>query len=254
MSSLFQLAFDALFVFGPVVGYVTQYQEIQRKRSSDGFSPLVSFILITSNCLRLFYWYGARFDTVLLVQSIVLIAAQFIMIQICTRYPSPSAIGQSLFEMRSIKNFWNWDNMQSYVMFVLSFNTVVLVISAMFMQFETYVELLGFCSTMIEAALGIPQLVKNHQKRSTDGLSFTLIMTWFVGDLFKTVFFIAKGMPFQFILCGAIQLTVDILILTQMRMYASPTKVKLPSGTSPKGASIGAGVVGRRSPATVLYN
>jgi len=44
-------------------------------------------------------------------------------------------------------------------------------------------------------------------------------MTWFGGDLAKTLFFIAKAQPMQFILCGLTQLMIDIWILGQIRAY-----------------------------------
>ena len=53
-----------------------------------------------------------------------------------------------------------------------------------------------------------------------------MILLWFLGDFCKTVYFIAKVpyqitqlQPFQFILCGVIQLTVDIIILAQIIFY-----------------------------------
>lgn len=44
-------------------------------------------------------------------------------------------------------------------------------------------------------------------------------MTWFIGDFAKTIYFVATGQPTQFILCGAIQLTVDLIILSQLMIY-----------------------------------
>ena len=52
-----------------------------------------------------------------------------------------------------------------------------------------------------------------------------MVLTWFVGDAFKTVFFIARHAPAQFIMCGAIQLIVDVLVAIQMRLYANTSDV-----------------------------
>jgi len=46
-----------------------------------------------------------------------------------------------------------------------------------------------------------------------------LILTWFGGDLAKTLFFIVKAQPIQFIMCGLTQLLIDIWILGQIRAY-----------------------------------
>jgi len=82
-----------------------------------------------------------------------------------------------------------------------------------------YVELIGFLSLAIEATLGVPQLVKNYKNKSTEGLSIALILSWFVGDAFKTVYFISTRSPLQFIMCGALQLLVDCAILFQINKY-----------------------------------
>lgn len=61
------------------------------------------------------------------------------------------------------------------------------------------------------------------------GLSFILVLTWFLGDFFKTIYYILEAQPVQFIMCGTIQLTVDILIILQIAAYKQnikPAEVK----------------------------
>ena len=70
-----------------------------------------------------------------------------------------------------------------------------------------------------QATLAFPQMIKNCKAKSVEGLSFVLIMTWFGGDFLKTVYFIIYKQPRQFILCGAIQLSVDLIILIQLVVY-----------------------------------
>jgi hypothetical protein len=48
-----------------------------------------------------------------------------------------------------------------------------------------------------------------------------MIGTWFVGDFFKTLYFVLESQPFPFILCGAIQLSVDIFIILQIITYSN---------------------------------
>ncbi len=47
-----------------------------------------------------------------------------------------------------------------------------------------------------------------------------MIGTWFLGDFFKTLYFVMERQPFQFVMCGAVQLTVDILIILQIIAYS----------------------------------
>lgn len=48
-----------------------------------------------------------------------------------------------------------------------------------------------------------------------------LVLTWFIGDAFKTGFFILRRSPMQFVLCGVIQLIVDVGVAYQMHRYGS---------------------------------
>jgi hypothetical protein len=47
-----------------------------------------------------------------------------------------------------------------------------------------------------------------------------MILSWFFGDFMKTLYFIIENQPFPFILCGAVQLIVDILIIGQIVSYS----------------------------------
>lgn len=47
-----------------------------------------------------------------------------------------------------------------------------------------------------------------------------MITTWFLGDFFKTIYYVMEHQPFQFTMCGAVQLTVDILIILQIIAYS----------------------------------
>jgi solute carrier family 66, member 2 len=105
------------------------------------------------------------------------------------------------------------------VIFLGGLILAILIPSVMFIDSPWFVEILGFFALGIEACLGTPQLYQNYQKRSTAGLSYEMIASWAVGDLFKTLYFIYSGAPLQFILCGAVQLTVDAAITYQIMTY-----------------------------------
>jgi len=82
-----------------------------------------------------------------------------------------------------------------------------------------YIEILGFVSALTESMLGMPQLLRNYNKKSTTGMSVEMVVMWLSGDLFKTIYFILRHAPAQFIACGSIQVTIDILILFQVFGY-----------------------------------
>ena len=46
-----------------------------------------------------------------------------------------------------------------------------------------------------------------------------MVFTWFLGDLYKTIYFVTRSAPFQFLLCGFTQITFDCLIFLQILYY-----------------------------------
>jgi len=55
--ALTEFAINIGLIFGPLIGYAAQIMEIRNKKSSLGFSPRVSAILILANVTRVFFWY-----------------------------------------------------------------------------------------------------------------------------------------------------------------------------------------------------
>lgn len=85
---------------------------------------------------------------------------------------------------------------------------------------KIFVEAVGYASLLTEAFLAVPQLIKNYNSKSTIGMSQSMVLLWAAGDLFKTSYFIVKHVPMQFIVCGVIQVTVDLMILAQISIYS----------------------------------
>ena len=104
-------------------------------------------------------------------------------------------------------------------MYIAAFAGVMGSITLLLSGYNAYVETIGFISLLIESFLGAPQAISNFQRRSTAGMSLGMIGGWFLGDGFKTIWFIYKGEPFQFLMCGIIQLSFDVLILIQVLLY-----------------------------------
>ncbi|GET89567.1 hypothetical protein, conserved [Leishmania tarentolae] len=65
------VCFQVALVIAPHVGYCAQYAEIDRTQSIEGYSPVVSLILLTSNTLRIYYYIGHHFLLALLFQAVV---------------------------------------------------------------------------------------------------------------------------------------------------------------------------------------
>ncbi len=105
----------------------------------------------------------------------------------------------------------------------LGFFVISIAVITVFFQvftFGLYGQMIGYLSMSIEATLGLPQLISNYRTKSVEGLSFMMIGTWFLGDFFKTLYYVMEHQPFQFTMCGVVQLTVDILIILQIIAYS----------------------------------
>ncbi|KAG2386225.1 hypothetical protein C9374_002671 [Naegleria lovaniensis] len=217
------LVADLAMIVGPCVGYMDQIRTIRNKRSSGGFSKFISLILLVANILRCFFRYYKEFDNVLLYQSILMIGCQLVLIFVCIKYPS-SETG-SIFT-HPIKSFWNWSDFLSYFIFLVIFTVCTSVISFIFHPIlqDLYTEMIGTVALFTEAILAVPQVIRNWQTGSADGLSWILVGTFFLGDSYKTVYFYLKNQPFQFVLCGSFQLFIDFVLAFQMLRDQSKKK------------------------------
>jgi uncharacterized protein with PQ loop repeat len=217
-----------------VLPYIPQYQSIKRTKKSDAFSSYVSLILIISNTLRVFFWLGKDFPIVLLLQSLVMIALQLLMVQVCVdTLDAPKKKELDAPRGCDWGHFWEWDAFSMYgktssVQFLSYFVIVVFFLTFCFEGQSLYFEILGYLSLGVESALGIPQFYKNLKRQSTDGLSLSMVVGWTVGDSLKTVYFVLRHVPSQFVLCGSLQICVDIVILGQFATYSSKTREYLP--------------------------
>mmetsp|Transcript_9069 Transcript_9069/g.32038 ORF Transcript_9069/g.32038 Transcript_9069/m.32038 type:complete len:302 (-) Transcript_9069:81-986(-) len=208
-----------VIVAGAVIGYIPQYRAIARSQNADGFSTLVSLILIVSNTTRVFFWFGRDFEVTLLYQAVAVVACQLAMIQLCTRVRVATQRADKRlrrFTDFNVNEFWTWDDFASYVQAEASLVGLLVAFSIAFMRYEWFVDALGTLALGVEALLGVPQIYRNFVKQSTAGLSLAMIVSWFAGDAFKTVYFLGSGAPAQFLYCGMFQLMCDSVILYQM--------------------------------------
>jgi hypothetical protein len=47
-----------------------------------------------------------------------------------------------------------------------------------------------------------------------------MVLMWTSGDIFKTTYFILRDSPTQFWLCGMLQVSLDVAVLSQVYMYS----------------------------------
>lgn len=68
------------------------------------------------------------------------------------------------------KYFWAWTDFQSYLDCMLVFSVLGAAITYLLIEFSPFVELIGFLAVFTEAMLGAPQIAKNIQNKSTEGM------------------------------------------------------------------------------------
>ncbi|XP_032673770.1 solute carrier family 66 member 2 [Odontomachus brunneus] len=210
-------------IVGGILPYVPQYKEIKRKEDAEGFSLYVCLTLLIANTLRILFWFGKHFELPLLLQSILMIMAMFVMIKLCINIQNRTQIikaKERVFTDLDVRFFWKWTNFQSYLTFMVLFATVGGVFMYLFIDIPIFIEIVGLLAVLIEAMLGIPQFLRNSSNKSTAGMSVTMVTMWTLGDVFKTCYFILKDTPVQFQICGAVQVVIDIAILVQVYIYS----------------------------------
>ncbi|KAK7151925.1 hypothetical protein R3I94_008306 [Phoxinus phoxinus] len=220
---------SGVLVFGGAVPYVPQYQEIQRTNNAEGFSTRVCLVLLIANILRIFFWIGKQFELPLLLQSVVMILTMLAMLHLCCSIQSTNRVSTKQHHITDLdlRYFWSWSSFEDYLGFCFVFTLLCAFITFLFLDWVLFVEALGSLAVMFEAMLGLPQLLQNFNNHSTRGMSIKMVLLWTAGDIFKTTYFVINESPTQFLVCGAVQILIDIAILLQVGFYSQDTRIKM---------------------------
>uniref|UniRef100_A0A9J7YHA1 Solute carrier family 66 member 2 n=2 Tax=Cyprinus carpio TaxID=7962 RepID=A0A9J7YHA1_CYPCA len=220
---------SGVMVFGGAVPYIPQYQDIQRTNNAEGFSTRVCLVLLVANILRIFFWIGKQFELPLLLQSVVMILTMLAMLHLCCSIQSSNRVSSKQHHITDLdlRYFWSWGSFEDYLIFCFAFTLLCAFITFLFLDWVLFVEALGSLAVMFEAMLGMPQLLQNYNNRSTRGMSVKMVLLWTAGDIFKTTYFVINESPTQFVVCGAVQILIDVAILLQVGYYGQDTRIKL---------------------------
>jgi magnesium-transporting ATPase (P-type) len=146
---------------------------------------------------------------VLLYQSLLMIVMQFLLLQLVVQYSPPIPK----------QGFWNWRNYFDYVRFITVFTLLLGLAHIVLGHSSLYIEILGTASLTVEATLPLPQAIVNYKNKSVAGFSLVVLGSWFIGDAFKTFYYLQSQAPLQFTLCGVFQLGMDCVIVGQWLTY-----------------------------------
>ncbi|KAK3068892.1 hypothetical protein LTR53_013191 [Teratosphaeriaceae sp. CCFEE 6253] len=224
-------------VTSPVTSYADQIWSIRRSRSSAGFSLDIPLIMLVSSILKLFYWFGARYDFPLLIQASVMIVVQTVMLHVALQNRPPIGAQHSLSQpFADLKeggqtanrpfNFWLWRSRKPYWQFLVYYTAALAILQYAIGTSTSYVALQGYVALGVEAILPIPQIIENRRIKSSKGFRLSVLANWLVGDVFKmTYFFLSEGgIPWAFKLCGLFQASCDCYLGVQYWMYGDGSR------------------------------
>ena len=217
---LFNYGWDISFAILPSVGYMDQYMKILRLKKREGYSKLVSFILIVSFIFRIFFWIGKHFEISILFNAIFGLIVQLLLLRICLKFDTELQKNDSLTRFLSIKDFWNWPYFMDYLFFVFFLSALIATVSLIVgYNNKIYVFMLGVITCIIESTCDVPQIYELYKSKNPYTVSYLMISFWLSGDVFKVSYYFCRDTPIQLILCGIFQLITDIILTSQIFYY-----------------------------------
>jgi PQ loop repeat len=93
---------------------------------------------------------------------------------------------------------------------------------------QLFVAALGVAAVGAETLIAVPQLVRNYERKETEGVSAVMVLGWLLGDLCKGAYYAVAGAPTQFIYGAVLQLCTDVAVTAQLFvLYPSKETVAL---------------------------
>ena len=81
----------------------------------------------------------------------------------------------------------------------------------------------------------MPQILTIFKNKSANGVSRGMVGIWLCSDSYKTIYFLMKEQPLQFILTGFCQAMLDVTLITQMIIYRNAGKKEEIKTATPEG-------------------
>ncbi|RIA88029.1 hypothetical protein C1645_775968 [Glomus cerebriforme] len=150
-------------IIGPVLGYFDQINKFRQTKSSSGYSIDTTGVLLVSSIIRVYFWFGKRFDEVLLYQSLFMIVVQLVLLHEFLEYRYPIS------PTPNRRWFWNWYTYKSYLIFLVILVGLLGFFQLIFYEQEWFIETLGYLSLGIESTVPMPQAWKNFNRKSVSG-------------------------------------------------------------------------------------
>ena len=225
-----KLSLDLSMIFIPSVGYFFQALKFKQTKSTKGFAKFLCFLLLIANILRCIFWLGKRFKITLLFQAIIVIISQIYLIHVYFQYQEElpfkvdnKPLCEYILNWKETLNpslIWNWSDEIEYYKFTFIFTLVMLIISTLVGYNNLkFFDVIGIISVSCETFIELPQIRENCITKNTQNLSGTMVLMWFIGDLFKTGYNFIYKSPLQMIIGGIVMNCEDIILSSQVLIY-----------------------------------
>ena len=253
MEALLDVVTAVAMVVAPQLPFIAQYEKMRHEKSAGGFSVMVPLLLLAAHALRLAFWFGKRYSLVLVCQSVVFIVTQLALLYLTLKLRSIShnrkkhewdleqqeapterqqqrrrrghgLVGALEAKFDALTRQLEAGDFPLFLGVYCAFLALCCAVGLMVMNVRLLVELLGVLSTVAEALLAVPQIVRNQRTRSVAGVSGLMVAGWFTGDLFKVTYFTTTQAPAQFIVCSVWQLLCDCVLTAQFFRFRTPGK------------------------------
>ena len=220
-----------LIVVGPSIGYISQGIKFKINKKSKGFCLSMCLKTILSSIFKIYFWVGKRYNIYLLYQAILVLLLQYYIIIFYLKYSEKDCmklvqlqkktkISKTLKNFFDLKKFWGWDNLFSFLFYSIVLGILIGFVCFIFgIHNKIFLEILGYISTAIDVFLGLPQIYTNYKLQNAHSLSTIMIASFLLGDTFRTYYYVTTKSPFQFILCGFLQVTINIILMLQIFYY-----------------------------------
>lgn len=187
--------------------------------------------MLLASILRCFYWLGAEFETILLLQSILMIFVQLTLLKVALDHrPADSAHHSPFAAVGATKRpyrFWQWRSQRPYWEFLGCFTLATAVLQQLFGGSSVFVDAVGYLALGIEATLPMPQVIANHRSRSCQGFRVSVLVSWLLGDVMKMVYFYnAQHVGMQFKACAVTQMIMDVYLGVQFWRFGNGPKIE----------------------------
>lgn len=121
-----------------------------------------------------------------------------------------------------LKVFWRWTRFTDYAQFMILFTLIVGAVTYIFavlFPIAAYPNIIGTLSVAFEACFAFPQILRIWSQKSAVGIRWEMVATWLLGDGLKTAYYILLAVPVQFLVCGILQMCLDLTVAILMVVF-----------------------------------